>query len=71
MVGYKIHPPRSAYKDRAGGRPIMGYNSKDGLKCRNSFYQTTETPTSESRLIFDSDICSDCPCRHPESLWLG
>ena len=62
---------KDAYKDRAGGRPIMGYNSKDGLKCRNSFYQTTETPTSESRLIFDSDICtgadgtSQCPCEPP------
>ena len=56
---------KAAYKDRAGGRPIMGYNSKDGLKCRNSFYQTTETPTSESRLIFDSDICDDCPCEPP------
>ena len=56
---------KDAYKDRAGGRPIMGYNSKDGLKCRNSFYQTTETPTSESRLIFDSDICDDCPCEPP------
>lgn len=56
---------KDAYKDRAGGRPIMGYNSKDGLKCRNSFYQTTETPTSESRLIFDSDICDECPCEPP------
>lgn len=56
---------KEAYKDRAGGRPIMGYNSKDGLKCRNSFYQTTETPTSESRLIFDSDICDECPCEPP------
>lgn len=56
---------RLAYKDRAGGRPIMGYNSKDGLKCRNSFYQTTEMPTSESRLIFDSTICDTCPCEPP------
>ena len=63
---------KDAYKDRAGGRPIMGYNSKDGLKCRNSFYQTTETPTSESRLIFDSDICDDCPCEPPSHCgWAG
>ena len=63
---------KDAYKDRAGGRPIMGYNSKDGLKCRNSFYQTTETPTSESRLIFDSDICDECPCEPPSHCgWAG
>lgn len=60
---------RAAYAERAGGRPIMGYNSKDGFKCRNPLFTTYDVPTSASRLIFSSEICGkdQCPCEMPTS----
>ena len=60
---------RAAYAERAGGRPIMGYNSKDGFKCRNPLFTTYDVPTSASRLIFSSEICGEgqCPCEMPTS----
>ena len=58
---------RAAYAERAGGRPIMGYNSKDGFKCRNPLFTPYDVPTSASRLIFSSEICGagQCPCEMP------
>ena len=61
---------KSAYKEKAGGRPIMGYNSSEGLVCRNPFYDSYSVPSRVSRLIFNDDICGgsgNCPCEVPSS----
>jgi len=61
---------KAAYREKAGGRPIMGYNSSEGLVCRNPFYDSYSVPSRVARLIFNDDICDgsgNCPCEVPSS----
>ena len=51
----------------AGGRPLIGYNSQEGLVCKNSLYKNHELVSNTSKLVFNSDICPEeqCPCDVP------
>ena len=45
-----------------GNTPILSYSKKDGLKCKNPFYDTTEIQVSDPRLVFSNDCVNGCPC---------
>ena len=56
----------SKYKDAYkwnGNTPILSYSKKDGLKCKNPFYDTTEIHVSDPRLVYSNDCPKgECPC---------